>query len=291
MTRVLEGRAALVTGGSHGLGLAIAEAYVAAGASVVVSGRSADALRVAEETLAESARDGQRVLSYVGDVSRPDEVEALVAFAVGALPQLDIVVNNAGIYGPMGPIEQIDWLEWVRAIEINLLGSVLVARAVLPHLKRRGYGKLIQLSGGGATAPVPNLSAYAASKAAIVRFMETLAHEVRADGIDVNAIAPGALNTRLLDEVIAAGPEQVGEAFYGRAVEQQASGGTPLERGASLAVYLASVGSDGITGRLISAVWDPWPTLADHRAELADTDVFTLRRIVPADRGLDFGSA
>ena len=208
---------------------------------------------------------------------------------IDALPDLDIVVNNAGIYGPKGLSEEVDWLEWVRAIEINLFGSVLVARAVLPHLKRRGYGKLIQLSGGGATAPLPNLSAYAASKAAIVRFMETLAHEVRADGIDVNAIAPGALNTRMLDEVIAAGPEQVGAAFYARAVEQQASGGTPLEHGANLAVYLASAESDGITGRLLSAVWDPWATLGDHRAELADTDVFTLRRIVSGDRGLDLG--
>ena len=289
MTRPLEGRAALITGGSQGLGLAIADAYVAAGAKVVLSGRSADALGAAEQRLAGSAGAGQRVLTHCGDVSRADEVEALVGFAIDAFPELDIVVNNAGIYGPKGLSEEVDWLEWVRAIEINLFGSVLVARAVLPHLKRRGYGKLIQLSGGGATAPLPNLTAYATSKAAIVRFMESLAHEVRADGIDVNAIAPGGLNTRMLDEVIAAGPEQVGAAFYARAVEQQAAGGTPLEHGANLAVYLASAESDGITGRLLSAVWDPWATLGDHRAELADTDVFTLRRIVPADRGLDLG--
>jgi NAD(P)-dependent dehydrogenase (short-subunit alcohol dehydrogenase family) len=289
MTRVLEGRAALVTGGGRGLGLAIAEAYVAAGASIVVSGRSSHALRAAKRRLVKGAGAGQRVLTYAGDVSRPDDVDEMVAFAVDALPELDIVVNNAGVYGPKGPIEHVDWLEWVHAIEINLLGSVLVARAVLPHLRHRGYGKLIQLSGGGATAPLPYLSAYAASKAAIVRFMETLAHEVRADRIDVNAIAPGALNTRLLDEVIAEGPERVGAGFYARAVEQQASGGTPLEHGASLAVYLASAQSDGITGRLLSAVWDPWATLADHGEELAPTDVYTLRRIVPGDRGLDFG--
>jgi NAD(P)-dependent dehydrogenase (short-subunit alcohol dehydrogenase family) len=289
MTQVLAGRAALVTGGSHGLGLAIAEALVAAGASVVVSGRSENALRSAEQHLTERAAPEQRVLTRRGDVSRSDDVDALVAFAVEAFPHLDIAVNNAGIYGPKGPIEEVDWLEWVRAIEINLLGSVLVARALVPHLKRRGYGKLIQLSGGGATAPLPNLSAYAASKAAIVRLMETLAHELRADRIDVNSIAPGALNTRLLDEVIAAGPELVGAAFYARSVEQQASGGTPLEVGASLAVYLASRESDGITGRLISAVWDPWATLQEHREALAATDVYTLRRIVPVDRGLDLG--
>jgi NAD(P)-dependent dehydrogenase (short-subunit alcohol dehydrogenase family) len=289
MTNVLAGRAALVTGGSHGLGLAIAEALVASGASVVVSGRSIDALREAEAHLAQRAGDRQRVLTHSGDVSRLDQVDELVAFAIDSLPELDIVVSNAGIYGPKGPIDEVDWLDWVRAIEINLLGSVMVARAVLPHLKRRGYGKIIQLSGGGATAPLPNLSAYAASKAAIVRFMETLAEEVRADRIDVNAIAPGALNTRLLDEVISAGPGRVGAAFYARALEQQASGGTPLEIGANLAVYLASPESDGITGRLISAVWDPWATLDQHVDALAATDVYTLRRIVPADRDLDLG--
>jgi NAD(P)-dependent dehydrogenase (short-subunit alcohol dehydrogenase family) len=288
-SKVLKGRAALVTGGSHGLGLAIAEALVAAGANVVVSGRSADALRTAEKRLTDRAGPAQRVLTHAGDVSRPDDVDELVAFSVHAFPDLDIVVNNAGIYGPKGVVEEVDWREWVRAVEINLFGSVLVARAMLPHLKRRGYGKLIQLSGGGATAPLPNLSAYAASKAAVIRFMETLAEEVRADRIDVNAIAPGALNTRLLDEVIAAGAQRVGATFYARAVEQQASGGTPLERGASLAVYLASAQSDGITGRLISAVWDPWSTLERHREELAATDVYTLRRIVPADRELDLG--
>jgi NAD(P)-dependent dehydrogenase (short-subunit alcohol dehydrogenase family) len=288
-TKELEGRAALVTGGSAGLGLAIAEAFVAGGASVVVSGRTPGTLRKAATRLVERAGPGQRVITHAGDVSKSDDVDELIALAIEAFPQLDIIVNNAGIYGPKGPIEEIDWHEWVRAVEVNLFGSVLVARASVPHLKRRGYGKIIQLSGGGATAPLPNLSAYAASKAAIVRFTETLAHEVKSDRIDVNAIAPGALNTRLLDEVIAAGPERVGAAFHARAVEQMASGGTPLERGASLAVYLASARSDGISGRLLSAVWDPWATLSDHSEELALTDIYTLRRIVPDDRGLDLG--
>ena len=114
-------------------------------------------------------------------------------------------------------------------MRVNLFGSVLCCRAVLPHFRANGYGKIIQLSGGGATSPLPRLSAYAASKAAVVRFAETLAEEVRGTGIDVNAIAPGALNTRLLDEVLEAGPERVGDAFYERALEQRSSGGTPLD--------------------------------------------------------------
>ncbi len=197
-------------------------------------------------------------------------------------------MSNAGVYGPMGPIEQTDWAEWVRAIEINLFGSVLPARAVASHFLQRGYGKIIQLSGGGATGPLPGLSAYAASKAAAVRFAETLAHELRAHRVDVNAIAPGALNTRMLDEVLAAGPERVGEDFYRRALEQRRSGGVPLWRAAELVVFLGSAASDGITGKLLSAVWDPWSGLPDHIADL-DSDVYTLRRIVPGDRGFDWG--
>src|SRR5205823_3330425 len=183
------------------------------------------------------------------------------------------LVNNAGIYGPIGRLEEVDWTEWERAVRVNLLGSVLTARAIVPHMRANGYGKIIQLSGGGATAPLPRLSAYAASKAAVVRFAETLAEEVRDSGIDVNAIAPGALDTRLLDEVLEAGPERAGSEFHRRMLKQKKTGGTPLERGASLAVYLASAASDGITGRLISAPWDQWEKLSTRREELADSDV------------------
>jgi NAD(P)-dependent dehydrogenase (short-subunit alcohol dehydrogenase family) len=147
----------------------------------------------------------------------------------------------------------------------------------------------VQLSGGGATNPLPCISAYAASKAAIVRFAETLAEEVRDDHIDVNAIAPGALNTRLLDEVMEAGPDRVGKSFYERSVKQKSEGGAPLEKGAALAVFLASAASDGITGKLISAIWDPWEAFPEHLEDLRKTDVYTLRRIVPHDRGLNWG--
>jgi NAD(P)-dependent dehydrogenase (short-subunit alcohol dehydrogenase family) len=152
-------------------------------------------------------------------------------------------------------------------------------------MRQQRYGKIIALSGGGATAPLPRISAYAASKAAVVRFIETLALEVADDGIDVNSIAPGALNTRLLDQVIDAGPDVVGADFFGRMVREKERGGTPLETGAELVRFLASAASDGITGRLISAVWDDWRHMPDLRDRLATSDVYTLRRIVPEDRG------
>lgn len=254
----------------------------------MICARNADLLEGAHAELSALAAPGQTILMQAADVSRRDDVEGLVNRAVETFGQVHILVNNAGIYGPKGGIETIDWDEWVKAIEINLFGSVLLCRALLPHLKEHRYGKIVQLSGGGATNPLPFLSAYAASKAAIIRFAETLAEEVREYHIDVNAIAPGALNTRLLDEILEAGPEKVGQSFYDRMVTQKAKGGTPLEKGASLAVYLASEASDGITGKLISAVWDPWETLAEHKDDLRG-DVYTLRRIVPQDRGMSWG--
>src|SRR5262249_35999645 len=152
-------------------------------------------------------------------------------------------------------------------IRINLLGSVYCCRAFLPVL-RQTRGKILIVSGGGATKPMPWLSAYAASKAGLVRFGETLSEEVKADGIDVNMIAPGALNTRMLDEILEAGPGKVGDAYYQSAVKQKESGGSSIERAAALCVHLVSGACDGVTGRLISAPWDPWPRLGELREEL-----------------------
>ena len=283
----LEGRVAIITGASQGLGRAIAKAYVQAGASVFLVARGAELLAEAETELrALASRPRQVVAAAPGDVSDAGTCAVLVRRAEETVGAVTILVNNAGIYGPKGLIEEVDWDSWLEAIRVNLFGTVQMCRAAIPGMRARGYGKIVNLSGGGATSPLPRLSAYAASKAAVVRLTETLAEELRGAGVDVNAMAPGALNTRLLDEVLQAGPEKVGRDFYERAVRQRDEGGAPLEKGAALAVFLASPASDGITGRLLSAVWDDWASLPSHREDLAGGDVYTLRRIVPRDRGL-----
>jgi NAD(P)-dependent dehydrogenase (short-subunit alcohol dehydrogenase family) len=285
----LAARAALITGANRGLGLEIARGFVAAGASVMLCARDPRQLEATGRALTDIARAGQIVRWEPADVTDSSQIEVLVRQCADELGGLHILVNNAGVYGPFGAIEDVDWDEWVRAVEINLYGSVIPVRAVLPHFKRQGYGKIIQLSGGGATNPLPRISAYAASKAAIVRFAETVAVECKGLGIDVNSIAPGALNTRLLDDVLEAGPQKVGERFYAAAVKQKETGGVPMVHGAELAVFLASNASDGITGRLISAVWDNWSDWPDHLDALRDSDAYTLRRITGRDRGLTWG--
>jgi NAD(P)-dependent dehydrogenase (short-subunit alcohol dehydrogenase family) len=284
----LAGRGILITGGSQGLGASIAESCVAEGAHLLICARDSGPLEATRARLAARAAPGQRVIAQPADVRRPDDVCRLFATAAAQLPRIDGLVNNAGVYGPKGLLEEVDLAEWWRSIEINLLGVALTCQQILPVFRRQGYGKIVNLSGGGATAPLPRFSAYAAAKAAVVRLTETLAEETKGAGIDCNAIAPGALNTRLLDEVLESGPERVGAEFYERALNQQKQGGAPLDRAAALCVYLLSAESDGITGRLISAVWDPWETMAQHVEELRSSDVYTLRRIVPSDRHLEW---
>lgn len=281
----LRGRSAIITGANQGLGQTIAEEFVRAGASVFLVARGAERLAEVGRQLRDHANaPGQVVAWETGDVGDPDACRRVVASARAALPGLEILVNNAGVYGPMGRTEEVDWDEWAEAMRINCFGTALMCRGVLPHFRGAGYGKIINLSGGGATAPLPNISAYAASKAAVVRLTETLAEENKDRRVDVNAIAPGALNTRMLEQAIAAGPEKVGAAFHKKCLQQQQTGGTPTDKGASLAVFLASAQSDGISGRLLSAVWDDWAGLPGRREQLARSDVFTLRRITPDDR-------
>jgi len=285
----LRGRAAIITGASLGLGEAIAEAFVKEGADLIICARNTEALDKTADRLRSVANSDQKIAVCTADVGNEAQVDRLFELVAEEFSGLDIVVNNAGVYGPMGSIENVDWSEWTDAVRINLFGTVYVCRKAVPMMRARGYGKIINISGGGATTPLPGISSYAAAKAGVVRFTETLAHEVKDAGIDVNAVAPGALKTRLLRQVLDAGTEALGEEFITKMETISAQGGTPLSVGANLCVYLASAASDGISGRLIAAQWDPWEKLAEHREALESSDIYTLRRIIPSDRGQPWG--
>lgn len=280
----LSGLNAIVTGANQGLGLEIARQFVGEGASLAICARDGTKLEAAALELRALATSGQKIIALPCDVSDQTAVTQFILTAIAELGSIQVLVNNAGVHGPKGPSENVDWNEWKRAIEINLFGVMLSARALIPHFKAQGRGKIINLSGGGATQPFPFISAYAASKAAIVRLTETLAEELRSYHVDVNAVAPGALNTRLLDDVLNAGPAIVGEQHYQKALKQRDTGGTSPALGAALSVYLASEESDGLTGKLLSAQWDPWRDFAAKKEMLAHSDIYTLRRIVPEDR-------
>ena len=199
-----------------------------------------------------------------------------------------MLVNNAGLIGPIGTLAQTDAALWDRTLRVNLLAPVALCRRVLAPMVARGHGRIVNVSGGGATAALPHFTAYATSKAGLVRFTETLARELDGTGVTVNALSPGALDTRLHAEVRAAGAALAGEVMYQTSLDVERGRAAPMERGAALAVFLASPASSGVSGRLISSIWDPWERLPELAAELAPTDVFTLRRITPKERGKDW---
>ena len=278
----LSGRNTLITGGSQGLGRVIVEAFLAEGANVVFCARTAADVALTLTALTAGLKPGQQLVGLTCDISDPASVASLFARATQLGP-LHAVVNNAGIYGPIGPTEEVALADWTQAWQVNVTGTLLVCQHAVRAMKPLGRGKIITISGGGATNPMPRFAAYAATKAAVVRLTETLAEEYRADHIDVNAVAPGALRTRLTQQVLEAGPEKAGPDFFAKNKKWSDEGAVDPQLGAALCVYLACSESDGITGKLISAQWDPWKDPAKFRAA-ATGDVYTLRRIVPEDR-------
>ena len=203
----------------------------------------------------------------------------MVGSVIGKWGKVDILVNNAGIQGPIGSVIETGIDEWIKTVHVNLIGTFLCTRAVLPSMIKQQRGKIINLSGGGATSPRPNFTAYGVSKTGVVRFTETLAEEVSKFNIQVNAIAPGSVNTKMTEEILNAG-KAAGDKAISEARNQLETGGTPPEKAAALAVFLASEKSDGLTGRLISAVWDDWQQFPGQIEKIMASDLYTLRRIV-----------
>jgi len=275
--RILSGQVALVTGAGRGIGRAIAAALAEAGADLILLARTASEL---DETAAQVRGFGREAFPLVADVVQRSDVQQAVAAGLARFGHVDILVNNAGVQPPIGTLVDNDPQQCEQAIAVNLLGPFHCLQAVLPGMIERRQGKIINLSGGGATGPRPNFSAYAASKAAVVRLTETLAEELRPHNIQVNAIAPGAVNTQMLDEVLAAGEAAGRELADAR--QRAVRGGTPAELAAALVVFLASDAADGLTGKLISAPHDGWQTWdAGRIAALSGSPWYTLRRLDP----------
>lgn len=279
----LKNKNVIITGASIGFGKALAEKFLEEGANISICSRDEVKLNDTKKELT-SKFPSNLIFSKKCDVSVENEVKTFIKQTIELFDKIDVIVLNAGVYGPIGPIETVSLDEWKKSIDINLYGVLIPCREIIPHFKKLNCGKIIVLSGGGATNPMPNLSSYASSKAAVVRLTETLSLELKKFNIDVNAIAPGALSTRLMDEIINAGPEVVGEDFFNKNKQWKENGATPMEFGTNLAVYLSNSNSNGITGKLISARWDNWENFHNYINDLKDSDIYTLRRIIPEDR-------
>lgn len=279
----------LITGATGGFGSTLATNFAKAGADLVLLGRNRRALEILIQRLSSDLGQNQKAQSIVADLKALDDIPQVVTSLFDQFGVPHILINNAGIQGPIGRAWENNWQAWRETIVVNFLAPVALCRAVVPKMLERGNGKIINISGGGAATPRPNFTAYSCSKAAIVRFSETLAEELRGTGITVNCIAPGALNTKMTQAVLDAGSKLAGEKEYKGAFQLNLKSDLVMTRAADMVVFLASSACDGITGKLISAVWDPWETLPEHIEELNKTDIYTLRRIVPKDRGMEWG--
>ena len=264
----------LIVGASGAIGSAVAEAFYHQGARVALTHH---AVKSSVPLLGLTPQDS-RIAAFRLDARKWQEVQAVVAQTEGKFGPIEILVNCTGVLGPVGPAQEVSVEDWIRTIEVNLLGGFLLARAVLPSMLARGAGKIILFSGGGAAYGRPFFTAYSASKAALVRFTESLAAEVADKNIQVNAIAPGPVKSRMWDELLVSGPAG-GPQALAELKKMQETGGVPAERAAALAVFLASSQSNRLTGRLISAVYDKWETLGQDTSKALSGDAGTLRRV------------
>lgn len=279
-------RLALITGASRGLGSHLASRLWHAGWSLVMVARNEDALVDACVTF--KKRPSQTLELVSCDLASIDQIAQLSLSLKKRHYSLDLLINNAAIQGPIGPLEHNDFDKWLEALQVNLLAPVLLSKELIPLLNQSSNASIINISGGGATGPRPNFSSYASSKAALVRFTETIADELRPQNIRVNCIAPGAMKTNMLNEILTF-PRNAGERELELAKKVFSGGGASMDRVADLIFLLTGDSGKGITGKLISAAWDNWEEWPNHIPELERSDAYTLRRIVGRDRNIDWG--
>ena len=215
---------------------------------------------------------------HKADVSSSTGIRNIVNKAIRIYKRIDVLVNAAAIQTPIGKLTDINVRSWEKTIRTNLIGTMLCCKHIIPFMIKQKKGKIINFSGGGATFPRVNFSAYACSKAAIVRLTEILAKEYIHRNIDINAIAPGPVYSTMIEQIIRGG-ERSGIDDYKKALKIKNSGKYPAKPTSDLAVFLAGNESDGITGKLISSIWDDWQSFKSNKNGLADSPLYTLRRI------------
>lgn len=273
---MLKERTAIVTGGARGIGLAIAKELSSQGADIVICSRTEEQVKAAVDGL---SKDGKNAYGISVDVSQFKDCQKLIEFVLEKTGRIDILINNAGIYGPIGLFETNDPDLWKKVLEVNVLGTVHCSKLAVPHMKKQGAGKIVNLAGAGVGGSkiMPRITGYFVSKAAIVSFTEALAAELESENIQVNAIAPGGVASDLNLNLLKMDREILGEEMYTMVKQLEQDGGTPTQLSAKLVAFLVSNKANHITGRLLSAKWDPIEEL-ENSGDLGK-NMYRLRRV------------
>lgn len=285
MSDLLKNKVAIITGGSRGIGRAIAERFAKEGCNLMLASRTKSELEKTAELI--KSQSPVNIISYQTDIGNENEVMLMVKQTITEFGKIDILINNAAIIGPMGEISKISGQKFLDTLKNNIGGTVFCTKAVIPYMKAQKQGNIINLSGGGGLYPLPYYDAYSASKAAIVRLTENFALELEEFDINVTAISPGAVSTKMFDEQLKADKTSIGEKNWRALQDRLASGGNSIDKAPELALFIACQNRKELNGRVISAVWDDWEKISKQKEKIIDTDIFQMRRIVPKDRDID----
>jgi len=279
-------RTCLITGASRGLGKFLSGFFAKSGFDLILVSSDLESLEQASKEI-RLALD-QEILLIGTDLSKDGFEVEMFHKIDGFCNSIDILINCAAVQGPIGPFSDLEFKEWESAFRVNFLAPSMVCHKVIPFMDNNNGGTIINISGGGSSGLRPNFSAYASSKTALVRFTETIASELTSKNINVNAIAPGVMPTDMLKEVLATSEQMVGRKerdIARRAIESDFD----MTDIGTLCLFLYESMGRKITGKLISVKWDNWEHWVDHLEELNSSDVYTLRRIVGGDRGIEWG--
>ncbi len=281
-----QSRVGVIAGATGFLGSILAKHYASAGLDLILIGKDDFKLQRLKDELERSSKSDVTTvtLDFEGDY-----ISKLSARIDDFSEHIDFFISAIGNQGPISPTLLSKDRDWSKSIQTNLILPVNLSKFFMAKFLKNGRGSAILASGGGAANVRKNFSAYASAKAGLVRFVETLAAEIEEFDVRINAIAPGVMPSKMMEEIVEKSFTSAGKAEVSKAIDSLENRKWDPKNVLNLCDFLVSDKSRGITGKLISAEWDNWPDWPHHIDLLRDSDLYTLRRVTGRDRGQTWG--